>query len=161
MPQELNKKPSIKDPQAVAPTFLSPLILEQIFNFIYPIGSYYFNKSDPRSPTEIFGIGCGTWVAETGYFPVGKAASGTFSTLGATGGAETVTLTTTQIPSHTHDVWSMPVVGWVTSGDRFNMNISGQGGWSVGTVSTRPTGGGGSHPNLPPYRVVSMWVRTA
>jgi microcystin-dependent protein len=34
--------------------------------------------------------------------PVGKAASGTFVTLGATGGAETHTLTTTQIPAHTH-----------------------------------------------------------
>lgn len=34
--------------------------------------------------------------------PVGKAASGTFATLGSTGGAETVTLTTAQMPSHTH-----------------------------------------------------------
>jgi microcystin-dependent protein len=34
--------------------------------------------------------------------PVGKNASGTFATLGATGGAETHTLLTAEIPSHTH-----------------------------------------------------------
>lgn len=34
--------------------------------------------------------------------PVGKNASGTFTTLGATGGAETHTLLTAEIPSHTH-----------------------------------------------------------
>lgn len=36
-----------------------------------------------------------------GRVPVGRNA-GTFSTLGATGGAETVTLTTAQMPSHSH-----------------------------------------------------------
>ena len=37
---------------------------------------------------------------------VGKATSGTFATAGATGGAETVTLTSAQsgVPAHTHDV---------------------------------------------------------
>lgn len=37
-----------------------------------------------------------------GRNPVSKAAAGTFSTIGAVGGAETVTLATTDIPSHTH-----------------------------------------------------------
>jgi len=35
--------------------------------------------------------------------PVGKHSSGTFATLGATGGAETHTITTAQMPSHTHE----------------------------------------------------------
>lgn len=34
--------------------------------------------------------------------PVGKNGTGTFATLGSTGGAETHTLTTAQMPSHTH-----------------------------------------------------------
>jgi microcystin-dependent protein len=34
--------------------------------------------------------------------PVGKNGSGTFATLGATGGAETHTLTSAEIPGHTH-----------------------------------------------------------
>jgi microcystin-dependent protein len=37
-----------------------------------------------------------------GRVGVGKAGSGTFATLGATGGAETHTLTSAEIPSHTH-----------------------------------------------------------
>ena len=37
-----------------------------------------------------------------GRVPAGKAPSGTFATLGSSGGAETVTLTTAQMPSHTH-----------------------------------------------------------
>jgi len=38
----------------------------------------------------------------TGRVPVGKAASGTFASLAATGGAETHTLTEAQLPSHQH-----------------------------------------------------------
>lgn len=38
--------------------------------------------------------------------PVGKDATGTFATLGATGGAETVTLTSAEMPSHTHVQYS-------------------------------------------------------
>lgn len=36
--------------------------------------------------------------------PVGKYSSGTFSTLGVTGGAENMTLSTANIPTHTHTV---------------------------------------------------------
>lgn len=36
--------------------------------------------------------------------PVGKADSGTFTMLGATGGSETASLTESQIPSHTHSI---------------------------------------------------------
>lgn len=46
---------------------------------------------------------------------VGKNSSGTFSTLGQAGGAETHTLTVTQIPSHTHGVPRTLVNGTVTS----------------------------------------------
>ena len=38
--------------------------------------------------------------------PVGKDASGTFATLGATGGAETVSLSEAQMPPHTHGMSS-------------------------------------------------------
>lgn len=42
-----------------------------------------------------------------GRVPAGKAATGTFATLGGSGGAETVTLTAAQsgIPDHSHSVW--------------------------------------------------------
>jgi microcystin-dependent protein len=46
--------------------------------------------------------------------PVGKNATGTFATLGATGGAETVTLTSAEIPAHTHSTPALS--GTFTSG---------------------------------------------
>jgi microcystin-dependent protein len=53
----------------------------------------------------VYGSGNGTTTFNIpnlqGNIPVGKN-TGTFSTLGATGGAETVTLAATQIPAHTH-----------------------------------------------------------
>ncbi len=162
MPQELNKKPSIKDPQPVSPDFLNPLILEQIFNFIYPVGSYYFNKTDPRNPKEIFGIGCGTWVAETARVLVGKSGSGTFATLGSTGGSETHTLSVSEMPSHTHTsidrmlIWDASKVSMSGPAAGWQIQSSGWGGTVVNN-----TGGGGSHNNLQPYITVMMWYRTA
>jgi microcystin-dependent protein len=44
----------------------------------------------------------GTAVSRSTRVPVGKNGTGTFATLGSTGGAETHTLTTAQMPSHTH-----------------------------------------------------------
>jgi len=55
-----------------------------------------------------YGTGDGTTTFNlpntTGRNIIGKASSGTFASLNATSGAETHTLTTAQMPSHTHDV---------------------------------------------------------
>lgn len=134
---------------------LAPLDLIQILDRVYPVGTLYENKLDSRDPNIILGFG--TWVAQTG-FRVGKAASGTFATLGSTGGAETVTLDATQMPSHTHALNNNTLV---------NRNIAGSGGAQGATavlgstITIANTGGGLSHPNLPPYTVFAAWVRTA
>ena len=67
---------------------------------IYPVGSIYMSVSS-TNPSTYFG---GTWVAwGSGRVPVGINTSDTnFSTVEKTGGASTVTLTTSQMPSHTH-----------------------------------------------------------
>lgn len=64
---------------------------------------------------------------------------------GEKGGAESVMLTSTQIPSHTHAVPEVQVrgngsgaVGLAAGGDR-------------GTAATAPTGGSQAHNNMPPY----------
>lgn len=76
-------------------------------------------------------------------------------TIGQTGGEKTVTLTTNQIPAHSHgSVYSQHADGtkdkaWYTAT-----------GTSVayGPVST---GGGQAHNNMPPFVQVSVWRRTA
>lgn len=138
---------------------LASLDLIQILDRVYPIGTPYFNEVDPRNPNVILGFG--TWVARSGFM-AGKAASGTFATLGSTGGAETVTLTTAQMPAHSH-----------TTTDRVMRDLGQQNVWgnafsqpsgyasSAAYEGTSNSGGGGSHPNLPPYTVYAWWVRTA
>ena len=125
---------------------------------VYPVGSIYFNAAVATNPATLLGFG--TWAAYgAGRVPVGKAASGTFDTLNETMGAETHTLSTSEIPSHTHDVT------WPRS------NNSGGGGptspcTSAGdggpiTQASQATGGGAAHNNIQPSIVVYMWKRTA
>lgn len=81
-----------------------------------------------------------------GKVPVGF---GNGNVINDTGGAATVTLTLAQIPAHAHTI---------------SQQSSGQGGSGKVTVggdgpegsnpSTDNAGGGGSHENMPPYRVV-------
>ena len=74
--------------------------IQSLTSAIYPVGSIYMSVKS-TNPSTYFG---GTWVAwGSGRVPVGINTSDTnFSTVEKTGGASTVTLTTAQMPSHTH-----------------------------------------------------------
>lgn len=118
----------------------------------YPVNSIYISTIS-TNPNTLFGFG--TWVAYgEGRVIVGKAASGTFSTAGATGGAETHTLTTAEIPSHTHPLHTTSTAGNVAG-------TSVRGNAYVSDDVTWQRGGGGAHNNLQPYIVAYMWHRTA
>lgn len=145
-----------------------------VAQLVYPIGSLYINTSNSANPATILGFG--TWVAfGEGRVPVGKAPSGTFATGGATGGAETHTLTIAQMPSHQHTAGhknhaagpgpANPSPDWagIIHNASWGHNGPGdmQGGGDVGYPSTGPKGGNGAHNNLQPYIVVYMWTRTA
>lgn len=66
-----------------------------------PVGTVYFNATDPRNPSEILGFG--TWEPYAqGRNIIGIASSGAFSTLGAQVGSATQTITVEQLPSHNH-----------------------------------------------------------
>lgn len=136
---------------------------------IYPVGSIYHNETDNRNPSVILGFG--EWESSApGRVLVGKAASGTFATAGATGGEETHTLTIAEMPLHDHNIdrgrwWGADTV--IGGSDAiFNQTSTttplGETKAGLGNrkaIGTR--GGGGSHNNLQPYKVVYRWVRVA
>ena len=76
-------------------------------------------------------------------------------TLGDTGGSETHTLTTAQMPAHTHTVAAQQQV----SGDSTNRGGSGQLG-AAATITTSSTGGGGAHNNVQPTIILNYIIRT-
>ena len=153
-----------------------------LFDIVYPVGAIYMSVSS-TSPAILFG---GTWEQIQNRFLL---AAGSSYTAGNTGGASTVTLTSSQIPSHTHSVnlntgnsgvhthvvwkyasgsgsWGANPSGYdcsTTKDSGMVMGIADSAGEHNHAISgnTGSTGGGGSHNNMPPYLVVYMWKRTA
>jgi microcystin-dependent protein len=77
--------------------------------------------------------------------------------LGAVGGSEGITLTTAQIPAHTHAQHAQTVYGDIGaprsgSADVGNIDVP-------PTRTTNSTGGGGAHPNVQPVIVVNKIIR--
>ena len=147
---------------------------------MYPVGSIYMSVNS-TNPSTYFG---GTWsLWGAGKVPVGVDTSQSeFNSVEKTGGAKTVTLTTSQIPSHSHTLsgtgaHTHTYTGFIQCAvsssatytaiahKRFDadgtstpasMNSSGGHSHSIGN-----TGGSGAHNNLQPYITCYMWKRTA
>jgi microcystin-dependent protein len=103
-----------------------------------------------------------------GRMPVGLDSTQTeFDALAETGGSKTHTLTSAEMPSHTHIQDSHTHnVGWdgagVASGGLsvWGLQSSGNNKQTSGTISTNQnTGGGGAHNNLQPYLVMNYIIR--
>lgn len=161
--------------------------IESFSKALYPVGSIYMSVN-ATNPSTYFG---GTWVAwGTGRVPVGiNTSDSNFNSVEKTGGAATVTLSASQIPSHTHAKGTLATASagahthnlqnqkapWGTSASNRVLvdatsgytEVTNKATTSAGahthTVSgsTAATGGGGSHNNLQPYIVCYMWKRTA
>ena len=81
-----------------------PDIKTTVLNTFFPVGSIYMDATGKINPNTQFG---GTWTKIENRFLYGQGNKG----IGATGGAETVTLSTAQMPTHNHNVGSITTVG--------------------------------------------------
>ena len=75
-----------------------------LLNLVYPVGSIYWSSNN-TNPGTLFG---GTWTQIKDRFIL---AAGDSYTNGSTGGAATVTLTVSNMPSHTHSFTPSGKVG--------------------------------------------------
>lgn len=141
----------------------------------YPVGSYYETSDTSFNPNTTWG---GTWELETeGQVHIG--AGSTYTVSGATsnttdGGEATHTLTTSEMPSHTHTqnshshhvsatfVRYINQTAIVASGSKYKFFSQDNNLYTDGATATNQnTGGGGAHNNMPPYIIVNRWHRTA
>ncbi len=83
---------------------------------------------------------------------VGQGAGLSSYALGQKGGAETVTLTTNQIPSHSHTIVELTAATGTANGSRART------GGGEQDTATSATGGSQSHENRPPYLVLRYCV---
>jgi microcystin-dependent protein len=154
---------------------------------VWPVGSVFVSVV-ATNPNTLLGFG--TWAAiGAGRVPVGFDSNDTdFDTLKETGGAKTHTLTTQEMPSHTHvqdahthtqnahshtqryhSATTGPLSGPTTAPDTSSNTITNYGLTTAdatavnqnATAVNQNTGGGAAHNNLQPYFVVRFWERTA
>lgn len=124
-----------------------------LLDLIFPVGSIYMNYNSSSSPANTLG---GSWKRIYNQFLIG---AGDDYTIGSTGGEVTHLLTVNEMPSHTHTV---PVTTSNTaSGSSPNYPFLHHADSGVYTTVSSSTGNNVPHNNMPPYRAVWMWRRTA
>ena len=99
-----------------------------------------------------------------GKFIVGYDANDTDYAVGKTGGARSVTLTTAQIPSHSHEVWGRSSGYTARHNDDAEVITYADKGWGSSTLyqkinNTSSVGSGQSHENRPPYYAMCFIMR--
>lgn len=120
---------------------------------VYPVGSIYMSVNN-TNPATLFGFGTWEQIKDTFLLSAGDT-----YTAGDTGGEATHTLTTDEMPSHSHAIY-----GWgYSSGNETSaaQKFSGINRTNEYLKDTKTAGSGAAHNNMPPYLVVYMWKRTA
>ena len=139
-------------------------------NTIYPVGSIYMTVNNVN-PSTLFG---GTWEQIKDKFLL---ASGDTYAAGTTGGEAMHTLTTDEIPSHTHTQnphsHKQNYDTWYNKANDYDVRLAGStnGYYSCAgrsnyetesaTAINQETGGNQAHNNMPPYLTVNIWKKTA
>ena len=153
-------------------------VVQRQLDKMHPVGSYYLTENG-TNPSSILGIG--TWVKVEGKFLLGSSSSYAVTN---EGGEAYHTLTTAEMPSHKHRIgisndnngnWAAATISeviWRSNGGA-PQRADGSTGGVNGTFGDRGvhyylessvlenTGGSNGHNNMPPYRVVNIWRRTA
>ena len=124
-------------------------IYYKLMKLIYPVGSLYWS-SKSTNPASLFG---GTWVQIKDRFIL--ACGDTYTSSGATGGASSVTLSVSNMPSHTHSFTPSGSVSshshglnnhshtFSWSGTTGEMNRNSSGSWGVRVSNSKNDGNGG------------------
>lgn len=144
------------------PTLPDNLLANQVFfqtvgsNFVldnvYPIGAVYMSMNS-TNPGTLFG---GTWEQVQGKFLLGVSSA---YPAGSSGGESEHTLTTAEIPDHTHSfkyTGQAEAIG-VNSIRLYQAEPNQYNAYSGGQSSNC---GGQAHNNMPPYLSVYIWYRT-
>lgn len=130
-----------------------------IVDIIYPIGSIYMSVN-AADPSTLFN---GTsWEKLEGRFLLGS--SSTYKP-GSTGGEATHALTTSEMPKHTHAMYSGNGGGdgtWEPDGGSYLVDsvTENKTTWWA-SLGMNYAGGSAAHNNMPPYLSVNMWKRTS
>lgn len=146
-------------------------VMRALFDFVYPVGSYYETSDTTFDPNVTWG---GTWALETeGQVHVSSgtnyAVSGALTDT-SDGGASTVTLNVNQIPAHGHIPNNWVVVtnkNYASYGDKILTGSAGSFSAKANASQnddqyiSNNTGGGQAHNNMQPYIIVNRWHRTA
>ena len=125
--------------------------------FTFPVGWLLISTVNTNPGTF---LGYGTWAAfGAGRVLVGlDSGDADFNSAEKTGGEKTVTLTTAQMPAHTHAENSPTSAGG--GSQKMGQDTNSNGSTASG-LNTASAGGGNAHPNVQPYIVVYFWKRTA
>lgn len=130
----------------------------------HPVGSYFISDEGTNPDVVLFGsYGGGTsWERVRGRFLYGETDTMPVGTLA---GESNVTLTIENMPRHTHRVYkddyysanSNGVTNTTNAWKQALVNASN----TTCNIATEYVGGGQSHNNMPPFRSVFIWRRTA
>lgn len=123
-------------------------------NLLHPVGSVV-TLAVATDPATLFGVG--TWVRLGAGRVVVDA--GTGFTAGTTGGEVNHTLTSGELPAHSHPINTPYSVN--NESETPSILAIGQNQQGTLNLSTGSTGGGAAHNNMPPYYVGYIWRRTA
>ena len=154
-------------------------VMRALFDFVYPVGSYYETSDTSFDPNQSWG---GTWVLETeGQVHISGSINGTYQVDGAPtdttdGGEATHTLLTSEMPSHAHNP-SVAGSGYMSYKLNAGVGRNRHATSSSGTLkyvfgsstqddlvyssTSANKGGGDAHNNMQPYIIVHRWHRTA